>query len=279
MATRLAVHFLAFICMAKTGDMTNYVYLLYGPNEACFLEAAYSVGTLLKRIDPASGRVIIFTDQPEKIAAWPVVCESITGQLAAMQGETHFIHRTKLCVILRCLEQYSGNVLFLDSDTFVRGDLRSLTNKLSPGRVIMDSFESKNPLPELTAFQTTFSDRSSYHYTKAAWMCNSGVMGVQRQDALLIQHALELCDALLATGSKRHTLEQFSLSEIFRISRAEIIYSKDVIVHYVKTKTYMRRKIAKHMRRTRLQPWEFERAIPYWYPFVRITEKISGYFS
>lgn len=259
--------------------MTNYVYLLYGSNEDCFLEAAYSIGTLLKQTDPASSRVIVFTDQPEKIRIWPVVCESIAGQLADMQGTTHFIHRTKLCVILRCLEQYSGNVFFLDSDTFVRGDIQSLANKLSPGCVIMDSFESSNPLPELTTFQTRLSDRSSYHYTKASRMCNSGTVGVHRQDVSLIRRALELCDAILATGSHRHTIEQFAVSEIFRISHAKIIYSKGAVVHYVKTKTYMRQKISKLMHLTQKQPWEFERAIPYWYPFVRITEKVSGYFS
>ncbi len=255
--------------------MTNYVYLIYGSHEDCFLEAAYSVGTLLRQVDAGLSRVIIFTDQPEKIKGWPVVCESIAGQLADMRGKTKFIHRAKLCVILRCLELYPGNVVFLDSDTFVRGNIQSLANKLSPGRAIMDAFEAKNPFPEFAAFQTTLSDRTSYHYTKDSWMCNSGVIGIHRQDAILIRRALELCDALLATGSGQHTIEQFSVSEILRISRVEILHSQGTIVHYVKAKPYMRQKISKIMRATQKQPWEFERLIPYWYPFVKFLKLIG----
>jgi hypothetical protein len=256
--------------------MTNYTYLLYGLQDEYYLEAAYSIGTLLRRIDARSARVIVFTDQPEKIKAWPVVCESISGQLAEMQGKTRFIHRAKLCVILRCLELYPGNVVYLDSDTFVRGDIQSLADKLAPRRVaIMDAFEAKNPIAELAGFQAKLSDQTAYGYTKDSWMLNSGVIGIHRQDAVLIRRALELCDLLLAAGMHRHTMEQFSLSEVFRLAPVKVLFSRGTIVHYVKAKYYMRQKISEVMRARKKQPWEFERPIPYWYPFVKFLKLIG----
>ena len=109
------------------------------------------------------------------------------------------------------------------------------------------------------------------------WMCNAGVIGLHRQDAICIRHALELCDALLATGSKLHIIEQLSVSEILRISKMEILYSRGTVVHYRKAKPYMHRKISETMRATKKQPWEFERLIPYWYPFVKLL-KLTGQY-
>ena len=86
--------------------MTNYIYLLYGTGNDCYIEAAYSIGTLRKRIDADTARIIVFTDQPERVKDWPVVCESIVGQLPVMFGKASFSHRAKLCAILKCLEKF-----------------------------------------------------------------------------------------------------------------------------------------------------------------------------
>jgi hypothetical protein len=129
--------------------MTNYIYLTYGSSDYRYLEMAYAIGTLFKKIDAASSRVIVFTDQPERVTGWPVICESIANELADMQGPKRFNHRAKLCVILRCLERYPGNVLLMDSDTFVKGDIQGLTRLIAPGKTILDSLERWKPMPEL----------------------------------------------------------------------------------------------------------------------------------
>jgi hypothetical protein len=261
------------------GNMTNYIYLLYGQQDDCYLEAAYGIGTLLKRIDAQTSRVIVFTDREEKIKKWPVICESIAPDLVAMQGPTRFIHRTKLCVILRCLDKYSGNLIYLDSDTFVAGDINLLANQLNPGTTIMDSFESKNPLPELTGFQTLLAGKIHYAYTKNSVMNNAGVIGLHRSDRRLAEEALALCDALLATGNRRHTIEQFSISETMRLADTKIIKSHGVIIHYVKAKLYVREQVLKWIHKTGRQPWEFERAIPYWYPAIKFMKLFGKYTS
>lgn len=254
---------------------TNYLYNLYGTDENFYLEAAYSIGTLLKRVKADSSRIIVFTDRPEKIQKWPVICEDVAKDLPEMQGATGFIHRTKLCVILRCVEKYSGNVVLMDSDTFVRGDFQHLVERLAPGRAIMDSFESRNPLPELEGFEATLPDATAYRYTKDSRMCNAGVIGIHRDDAHLIRRALALCDAFLATGLKRHTFEQFAVSEVFRLAATEMVYSREAVTHYFKAKPYMRKQISRRIRNTAKSPWEFERTIPYSYPYVKILKLVG----
>jgi hypothetical protein len=60
-------------------DMINYIYLLYGTGDDCYIEAAYGIGTLRKRQDAALSRIIVFTDQPQKVKDWPVECETGFG--------------------------------------------------------------------------------------------------------------------------------------------------------------------------------------------------------
>lgn len=259
--------------------MTNYLYLLYGVQDECYLEAAYSLGTLLKRIHASTARVVVFTDQPTKIKNWPVITEPIADALATMQGPTRFIHRTKLCVISKCFDLYPGNVVYFDSDTFVSGNIETLANQLRSGTAIMDSFESKNPVPDLAGFHTTLSDNVDYRYTENSLMYNAGVIGLHRGDRQLVQHALELCDALLAADSQRHTTEQFSISEMLRIFNLKVLKSEGVVVHYRKAKLYIREQVIKRMCATGLQPWEFATNIPYWYPAIKFMKLFGKYTS
>ena len=259
--------------------MTNYIYLLYGTGDDRFLEASYCIGTLTRQLDAASSQIIVFTDQPEKIKDWPVICESVAGKLEAMRGKTSFQFRAKLCVILRCLEKYPGNVIYLDSDTFVRGDIAALAGLLSLGTAIMDSFESKNPLPELSGFHTTLAGNITYQYTPDSRMYNAGVIGIHREDCELVSRALELCDALLDFGCQGHTVEQFSISEVLRISNTKILVSRSVVTHYVSHKIYMRNKISEMIRKTGRPPWRFEREVFYSHLGVHLLRKLGFYLK
>ena len=244
-------------------DMTNYIYLLYGAGDDCYIEAAYSVGTLLKRLDPVSSRIIVFTDQPERVKDWPVECDSIAGQLETMRGKANFSHRAKLCVILKCLEKYPGNVIYLDSDTSVRKNIGKLAARLCPGTAILHRFESRNPEIGLSGFQTMLADGISYRFTPDSQMYNAGVIGLHRDNRKIVSLALELCDALLDFGSRRHTVEQFAISEALRISSINILEARGVVTHFLQHKYYMRKKIGEMILKTGQEPWQFERPIPY----------------
>ena len=260
-------------------DMTNYIYLLYGSGDDSYTEAAYSIGTLRRRLDGASSRIIIFTDRPEKVKGWPVIAESVAGELAAMRGRTDFSHRAKLCVIAKCFEKYSGNIIYLDSDTFVRGDINRLAARLARGTAIMHRFECVNPEIGLAGFHTTLAGKMDYRFSAASQMHNAGVIGLHRDDWELVGLALELCDAILDTGSRLHTAEQFSVSEALRISRTKIVTAQGVITHYIGHRFYIREKVAERSRQTGQPPWAFERPIPYSYLKVKWLRKFGYYLK
>ena len=186
-------------------DMTNYIYLLYGNSDDSYTEAAYSIGTLRQRLAGAAARIIVFTDQPNRLKDWPVITESVADQLGVMRGKTDFSHRAKLCVIWNCFEKYSGNVIYLDSDTFVRGNIDKLAGRLTKGTAIMHAFECFNPEIGLAGFQTQLAGGMTYRFSAESQMYNAGVIGLHRDNREIVNLALALCDAILDTGSRLHT--------------------------------------------------------------------------
>ena len=260
-------------------DMTNYIYLLYGNSDDSYTEAAYSIGTLRQRLAGAAARIIVFTDQPNRLKDWPVITESVADQLGVMRGKTDFSHRAKLCVIWNCFEKYSGNVIYLDSDTFVRGNIDKLAGRLTKGTAIMHAFECFNPEIGLAGFQTQLAGGMTYRFSAESQMYNAGVIGLHRDNREIVNLALALCDAILDTGSRLHTAEQFSVSEALRISRTKIVTAQGVITHYIGHRFYIREKVAERSRQTGQPPWAFERPIPYSYLKVKWLRKFGYYLK
>jgi hypothetical protein len=257
--------------------MTNYIYLIYGDSEDSYTEAAYSIGTLKRRL-AADSQIVVFTDRPEKIKDWPVVCESVAGELAAMRGKKDFSHRAKLGAILKCFERHPGNVIYLDSDTFIRGDIEGLAARLAPGTAIMHRFECVNPELGLAEFQTTLAGGIHYRFSAESQMFNAGVIGLHCDDVRLIRIALELCDAILEFGGTRiHTSEQFAVSEAMRICGIKMLEARRVIEHYINHRFYIRAKVRERTAKTGRQPWAFERPIPYAYLMVYWLRKFGRY--
>jgi len=243
--------------------MTNYIYLLYGAEADCYLEAAYSIGTLRRQLGAASARIIVYTDQPELVKDWPVECESIAGQLADMRGKADFSHRAKLCAIQKCFEKYPGNVMYLDSDTSVHGNTEALARRLAAGTGIMYLFECLNPEIGLSGFHAQLADGLAYRFSAHSQMYNAGVIGLHRDDRKVVSLALELCDAILDSGKRRHTMEQFAVSEAMRISNLKVLEAHSVIKHYLQHKYYLRAKIRTRLQETGQSPWQFEKPIPH----------------
>ena len=254
------------------GETTNFIYVLYGDNEAFYAEAAYSIGTLRRQLNPADSRVMVFTDHPEKIRSWPVTCVSIAGQLGEMHGMFGFHHRAKLCCILQCLETHPGNTIFLDSDTFFKKSPDGLKARLKDGCVLLHHRESMTPdeLP-FKDLQLRLPDGSDYRYGPESCMFNSGVIGLRQADVEIVKNALLICDAQLQRAGKSHICEQLAISEACRISGRKILETDDVIAHYYRTsaRKYMRHHIARCATRQGREPWDFERPIPCSYSRVQ----------
>jgi hypothetical protein len=263
--------------MQTSGEITNYVYHLYGDDEIFLAEASYSIGTLLKKISPANSRVIVFTDRPAKFASMPVLCESIAGQVDGMKGPSGFGFRVKLCCILKCAEIFPGNIIYLDCDTIVTGQIQKLADRLGNGRALMYRQEKlAGRFSQFEGFQMQLPDGVKYNYGPESVMFNAGIIGVCHDDAKILKTALAICDGLLLQGRKNHVCEQFAVSEALRISGLEILEADKFVAHYNRTsaKKYMHAQFAA---RSKERPLDFDRPIPYSYPRIqlfKLMEKI-----
>ncbi len=265
--------------MNPSGEITNYVYHLYGDDETLLTEAAYSIGTLLKRSDPKKTRIVFYTDRPEKIRSWPVICESIAGQIDEMKGPLVFGFRIKLCCLLKCAGTFPGNIVHMDTDTIVQKPVQKLVDKLGKGRAVMYCREILgNRFPHFDGFQMQFPDGLKYGYGPESRMFNAGVIGIHRDDLKILKAALAMCDALLLQGKRDHA-EQFAMSEALRIYGLKILEARSVVAHYyrISATKYMEHQFQKLASRSKTELWNLGRPIPYSYPRIQLFKLMEKF--
>jgi hypothetical protein len=265
-----------------SNEMTNFVYLFFGDEEIYLAEAAYSIGTLLKRINPSNSRVIIYTDQPARVRSLPVVCESIAGQVNEMKGPFGFGFRVKICTVLKCAESFPGNIVFLDCDTFVKGPIQELADELGQSHALMFKQERlAGRFPQYKGFQMQLPDGTQYRYGPQSWMFNSGVIGFHHDNARVLRNALAICDELFLQGRRPHISEQFAISEAFRLAGVKILETHQVVAHYYRgsAKRYMHYQLRQFAARPGNELWNLDRPIPYSYPRVQWFKLMGKVFK
>ena len=266
--------------MPASSPITNFIYLLFGDDDIFLTEASYSIGTLLKRIDPKRSHVILFTDRPEKVRSLPVICESIANDINKMKGPAGYVYRIKLCCILKCAEKYPGNIVFLDCDTIVKGPVQEAADKLGNSHVLMYKQERlAGRFPQYEGFHTRLPDGTEYSYGPESWMFNSGVIGLHHDNAKILNTALAICDALLLQGRLCHIAEQFAASEAFRLSGLKILEAQKVVAHYYRgsAKRYMHHKLLQAVQ-IQKELWNLDHPIPYSYPRVQLFKHFGKFF-
>ena len=254
-------------------ETTNYVYVIFGDGEMRWLEIFYSIGTLLKKIDPATARIVVFTDHPKKFQKMPVNCHDISGEMAAMRGFADFEYRMKICCILKCAETFPGNVFYLDSDTIVTGNIVDIAAQLKKGRAIMWRRERlASRMAGFEKFEMQLPNGFIYRYGPDACMFNAGVVALHHENAkATLQTALALCDGFKRHDRSNRLCEQFANSEAMRISGLKILEADKVVAHYYRAsfRTYMHERLPGFNARLKTEPWDFDRPIPCSYARVQ----------
>ncbi|MGN6554919.1 MAG: hypothetical protein ACTHLW_14525 [Verrucomicrobiota bacterium] len=256
----------------RNAPFTNYVYHLYGNDEIFLKEASYSISTLFRRIDPKTSRIVLFTDHPERATSLPVTCVSIADEIPAMRGQSNYCYRVKLCCILKCTQEFPGNVVYLDCDTIVARSPESLAARLQPGQGLMYLREKlQGRFHQFEGFQMRLPDGRQYRYDADSWMFNAGVVGFHSQNAGVINDALRICDELLSQKRLNHVCEQFAVSEAFRLAGINLLESHPVITHYYRSsaKRYMHHRLAR-VKQKPGEHWNLNQRIAYSYPRVQL---------
>lgn len=225
------------------------LYIAYG-TQAVRDQALFSLLTLHHHLRGNYGdlQVVIYTDDrryyDRYASAIPIAFEPVTRkQIQALRGELDFVHRAKVCLIRDFLHKYHRDMFFLDSDTYFTRSPAELLEQISPQTSIMnsDDYDLNDTYPpheSLNWFKIRRAIRDHTYTVNGqevkipltTRMWNSGVIGLSRHNAGLLDDILSLTDQIYR-NVRVFTAEQFAFS-YFLQNRTRVIDSGDAIFHY-----------------------------------------------
>ncbi len=212
--------------------MSNYlIYLSFG-NDDYHREALYSSASFYKfHSDTDKINVIVYTDTPDffkDMLPSDVHYRIIDAQqVEDWKGSLNYIYRLKTKVLQEVAATYTGNFLFVDTDTVFLKNVTSLFEHIQKGQLLLDTCEGKlidNPggiarkTRNFLKQQSTFSipsDSESITIMEQFVAWNSGTIGFNNAISKILNQVEELIDELYSK-SKLFVVEQIALSYYFQ---------------------------------------------------------------
>jgi hypothetical protein len=217
------------------------VYQCYG-REDIYEQVFFSVLSLLKLMDWPAERILLYTDQPQKVASFfqdrirYVALEP--SQIQEWSGPQRFVHRVKLEVLRHAVRGLQSNLVYLDGDTVFLSDPSQLFSEIKPKTSLMHIPETtlesgKDPLTK-KIFRYIRKNPTSENIVGSTLMWNAGVIGLHPENFSLLDRCLHLSDELYL-GYQKHIMEQLAVSHILQ-SATSIRGAQQIIQHYWDTK-------------------------------------------
>ena len=218
----------------------HLLYLLYGDKEAYRHEAKFSILSALRhRKNPASFSITVMTDQPQEFKGWPVTVIALDAEtLKSWVGTGGYYHRQKACAI-QAGAQLAEKTIFIDTDSTFLKDPAELFQRVTDDQFLMDEFEwtwaESCQRPEYHAFAQDLAS-SSERPTSMLKLYNSGICGMTRANACLMDGAIRLIDQWAHHGHRLMTIEQIAVS--FMLHGKKVLEASDCINHYFSVKRF-----------------------------------------
>lgn len=220
--------------------MTNncFVYLVFGNAEIYYLEALFSISSL--RATVPDSKILVVSSKPEyfkNIQGLSTV--HLTDSLKAQWlGNCSYAFNLKLHALAHVLENYHERLIFLDTDTIVRRDLRwcfEVINEKNAflhvleGTLSMNTF--KRGYAQILGNTINYGDGKSITLTGETPMYNSGVIGVHKAHAPLLKEAALLAQAI-DKHTNWHTAEQLALGILLKQNGELHVIGNKPVKHY-----------------------------------------------
>lgn len=198
------------------------LYLVFGKNVQVHFQTNFSILSFLRQGQGILTGITIVTDAPDfyQHLGPAVTVHAIDATiLQEWQGEYKFFWRAKIKALeLVAKQQPNIPLLYLDTDTFLHGSLRELSNKLAAGTAFMH--EAEGSLATLTSKterlmwqQVQGRPFGGVTIEQKHQMWNAGVVALPATRNLeAIALALRICDEMCALQVTSRLIEQFSLS-------------------------------------------------------------------
>lgn len=221
--------------------MKTLLYLSYGqgPHE---LEVVYSALSVCRCSDHGPEfQIVVYTDNADAFQNLPLVTHYISpAEWIVWAGPQRFNHRRKIMAFRHALEHSEDPVVLLDGDTWMRGSVRTLFDRVAPGQSVMHIQEGRVGEVNTLVYQrlNAVIEQLQLSDSEGGQMClplnpvmwNAGVIGLHPADASLLDEVLSLTDHLCKL-SDLHVLEQFAFSHVLA-TRTSLREAADLVFHY-----------------------------------------------
>lgn len=215
----------------------NILYVVFGDKLDYHLQAYLSIRSFQKQLK-GNDEIFVVTSRPEYYNhASVTILEVSDEEMEAWKGTYHFPLRIKIKAMELLASKYPNqDVLFVDSDTFLYGDINLLKQRLNNGNGIMHCREghpSKMKGGSLKLWNTVKAHTyAGITIGEHHDMWNSGVVGIPK-DLLdkVIATSLAICDGMLNDGGNCFILEQYAQSVCMN-ELTQLLPSNDCIGHY-----------------------------------------------
>ncbi|MCQ3003367.1 hypothetical protein NLO98_26815 [Pseudomonas syringae] len=222
------------------------IYLVFGA-QTYHQEAVFSIASALacKRQQPAQAFDIqVFTDDPLPYQNLPVHIRTLDAETRKAWSEPHGYHfRAKHVVVRLVLEEYE-RALLIDTDTIFNTTPYALFDRVRPGTLLCNaiagSYGSNRESKLYKALAPTLQSRGLADDQMP--MINSGVIGLTRDDAQLLDRSIALMDEFYPLANKAYSLEEFCLG-MAAYNNKQIEQCTDLVHHYWSRKQLFRAKI------------------------------------
>lgn len=219
------------------------MYLTFGQKTEFHVQAFLSMLSFRRQMTP-DDRIVMVTTAPQFYRCaeqWAEVVTISDQTVNEWQGEYQFFWRAKIKAIEFVGQHYpDDDLLYLDCDTVLCGDINWLKKQLAEGHGLMDTNDghpSKMKTKTLRMWHT-IKGRTYAGITLGMQhqMYCAGVVGIPcGKRAEVVSTALALCDGMLGDEAERIVIEQYSLS-VALFEKTGLVETKNCIAHYWATK-------------------------------------------
>lgn len=214
------------------------MYFTIGQDLDMYVQAYFSILSFKKQL-ASSDRIVVVTTNPEFFNHLEYV-ETVAidnNTVNEWKGKHSFFWRTKIKAIekVTCLFP-DDDLLYLDCDTFLYGDLSALKRQLESGKGFMDGNDGH---PSKIKYKPQRMYRIVGGKTYAGItisekhnMWCAGVVAIpSAKKEMITEMALSICDGMLDDNAEPIVIEQYALS-IAMQEKLELTSSKPFIAHY-----------------------------------------------
>ena len=214
------------------------MYLTFGNRFDIHIQAYFSMLSFYRQLSDGD-HIVMVTTHPEfyKRLTFADVLSIDDAAIEEWEGKHHFLWRTKIKAIEMVAREYAGcDLLYVDCDTFLYGDLSKLRDGMLNGKGYMDADDGH---PKYRKFKPMHMWEKIGGHTYAGitlgmqhHMWVAGVLGIPcANKQTVIQTALGLCDGMLDDEPEDIVVEQYALS-VAMYEKVSLNSTQDFIGHY-----------------------------------------------